>query len=110
MPIGRANSTSLTSSPIGRSHAEWPLVEVCARAVVSEGAFAFVRNAAGGIAPVPLRLFASEAALQGKPATPATISDAASQAAAGAKALPMTGYKLDLLGGLVRDLAEQLVG
>jgi len=94
---------------ISRSHAEWPLVEVCARAVVSDGTFAFVRLAAGGIAPVPLRLFASEAALQGKPATPATIADAASKAAAGAKPLPMTGYKLDLLGGLVQDLLERLV-
>jgi xanthine dehydrogenase YagS FAD-binding subunit len=95
---------------IGRSYAEWPLVELCARAVVVDGAFQFVRIAAGGIAPVPLRLTASEAALQGKPATPATIAAAASKATAGAKPLPMTGYKLDLLGGLVRDLLEQLAG
>jgi xanthine dehydrogenase YagS FAD-binding subunit len=95
---------------ISRSYAEWPLVEVCARAVVTDGVFEFVRIAAGGIAPVPLRLFASEAALQGKPATPATIADAASQATARAKPLPMTAYKLDLLGGLVRDLLEQLAG
>jgi xanthine dehydrogenase YagS FAD-binding subunit len=94
---------------ISRSHAEWPLVEVCARAVVSDGIFAFVRLTAGGIAPVPLRLLASEAALQGKPATPASIANAASKAASGAKPLPMTGYKLDLLGGLVRDVLEQLV-
>ena len=54
---------------ISRSHAEWPLVEVCARAVVSGGAFQFIRIAAGGIAPVPLRLSASEAVLQGAPAS-----------------------------------------
>jgi len=95
---------------ISRSYAEWPLVELCARAVVAGGVFQFVRLAAGGIAPVPLRLAASEAALQGKPATPATIAEAARQAAAGAKPLPMTGYKLDLLGGLVRDLLEGIVG
>jgi xanthine dehydrogenase YagS FAD-binding subunit len=96
---------------ISRSYAEWPLVELCARAVVSDGMFQFVRLAAGGIAPVPLHLAASEAALTGKPATPATsatIADAASRATTGSKPLPMTGYKLELLSGLVRDLLEQL--
>ncbi len=94
---------------ISRSHAEWPLVEVCARAVVSGGAFQFIRIAAGGIAPVPLRLSASEAVLQGAPASSANIANAARQATAGAKPLPMTGYKLDLLRGVVHDLLEQFV-
>jgi len=93
---------------ISRSHAEWPLVEVCARAVVSAGAFQFVRVTAGGIAPIPLRLSAAEAALQGAPADAASIANAAKQAIAGAKPLPMTGYKLDLLRGLVHDLLERL--
>jgi xanthine dehydrogenase YagS FAD-binding subunit len=93
---------------ISRSHAEWPLVEVCARAVVSGGAFQFIRIAAGGIAPVPLRLVASEAALQGAPASPANIANAAKEATAGATPLPMTGYKLDLLRGVVHDLLERL--
>jgi xanthine dehydrogenase YagS FAD-binding subunit len=93
---------------ISRSHAEWPLVEVCARAVVAAGAFQFIRIAAGGIAPIPLRLAASEAALQGAAASQAIIADAARQATAGARALPMTGYKLDLLSGVVHDLLERL--
>jgi xanthine dehydrogenase YagS FAD-binding subunit len=93
---------------ISRSHAEWPLVEVCARAVISDGTFQFIRISAGGIAPVPLRLSASEAALQGAPATAATIVNAAERATTGAKPLPMTGYKLDLLVGVVRDLLERL--
>jgi len=93
---------------ISRSYAEWPLVEVCARAVVTGSAFQFIRITAGGIAPVPLRLSASEAILQGAPANPATIANAARQATAGARPLPMTGYKLDLLSGLVHDLLERL--
>ena len=93
---------------ISRSHAEWPLAEVCVRAVISQGVFQFVRITAGGIAPVPLRLAASEAALQGKPVSAATIAEAARQATSGAKPLPMTGYKLDLLSGVVRDLLERL--
>jgi xanthine dehydrogenase YagS FAD-binding subunit len=93
---------------ISRSYAEWPLVEVCARAVIADGAFKFVRIAAGGIAPVPLWLRASEAALAGRPPSEATIANAAKLAVDGAKPLPMTGYKLELLSGLVRDLLTQL--
>jgi xanthine dehydrogenase YagS FAD-binding subunit len=103
-----AGERALYKRAISRSHAEWPLVEVCVRAVVSAGTFKFIRITAGGIAPVPLRMTASEAALQGKPANPATIVEAARQATDGAKPLPMTGYKLDLLSGLVRDLLERL--
>jgi len=93
---------------ISRSHAEWPLVELCARAVIAGGSFQFIRIAAGGIAPVPLRLSASEAVLLGAPASPANIGHAARQASAGANPLPMTGYKLDLLRGVVQDLLERL--
>jgi xanthine dehydrogenase YagS FAD-binding subunit len=93
---------------ISRSHAEWPLVEVCARAVVKDGVFQFIRLAAGGIAPVPLRLSAAETALQGKPANALNAATAAKLATSGAKPLPMTGYKLDLLEGVVRDLLEKL--
>jgi xanthine dehydrogenase YagS FAD-binding subunit len=100
---------ALYKRAISRSHAEWPLVEVCARAVVSGGSFQFIRIAAGGIAPVPLRLSASEAVLQDAPASSANIANAARQATAGARPLPMTGYKLDLLRGVVHDLLERLV-
>jgi xanthine dehydrogenase YagS FAD-binding subunit len=95
---------------ISRTHAEWPLVEVCVRAVIAGGSFQFIRITAGGIAPVPLRLSASEAALQGKPANAASIAEAAKQASVGARPLPMTGYKLDLLRGLVRDVLERIAG
>jgi xanthine dehydrogenase YagS FAD-binding subunit len=64
-PLG--GERALYKRAISRSHAEWPLVEVCARAVISGGAFQFIRLTAGGIAPVPVRLAAAEAALQGKP-------------------------------------------
>ena len=99
---------ALYKRAISRTHAEWPLVEVCARAVIKDGTFQFIRLAAGGIAPVPLRLTAAEEALQGQPADIGTIVVAAERAASGAKPLPMTGYKLDLLKGTVRDLLEKL--
>lgn len=106
--IPLSGERALYKRAISRTHAEWPLVELCARAVVADGIFKFVRLGAGGIAPVPLRLQAAEAALEGKRADAATIAEAARQSTAGAKPLPMTGYKLDLLSGLVRDLLEQL--
>jgi xanthine dehydrogenase YagS FAD-binding subunit len=108
LPAPLAGERARYKRAISRSYAEWPLVEVCARAVIADGAFKFVRIAAGGIAPVPLRLKASEAALEGRPPTEATIANAAKLAVDGAKPLPMTGYKLELLSGLVRDLLTQL--
>ena len=95
---------------IARAYAEWPLVELVARVVVERGAFQFVRLAAGGVAPVPLRLRSAEAAVQGAPVSTATFAAGARAATAGAKPLPMTAYKLDLLAGLVQDLLEQCSG
>ena len=108
LPPPLPGERALYKRAISRSHAEWPLVEVCARAVIANGSFQFIRIAAGGIAPVPLRLAASEAILNGAPANAATIARAAEQATAGANPLPMTGYKLDLLRGVVHDLLERL--
>jgi xanthine dehydrogenase YagS FAD-binding subunit len=108
LPAPLEGERGLYKRAISRSHAEWPLAEVCARAVVSGGVFQFIRLTAGGIAPVPLRLAAAEAALQGKPASAAVIAEAARQATSGANPLPMTGYKLDLLEGVVHDLLERL--
>ena len=93
---------------ISRAYAEWPLVEICARAVIKDGTFQFIRLTAGGIAPVPLRLKAAEGAVQGKAANALNIEVAAKLATSGAKPLPMTGYKLDLLEGVVRDVLEKL--
>jgi xanthine dehydrogenase YagS FAD-binding subunit len=108
LPAAVAGERGLYKRAISRTHAEWPLVEVCLRAVVTNGAFQFIRIAAGGIAPVPLRLSAAEAALQDRPANAATIAEAARAATTGAKPLPMTGYKLDLLSGVVQDLLERV--
>jgi xanthine dehydrogenase YagS FAD-binding subunit len=109
LPPPLANERALYKRAISRAYAEWPLVEIVLRAAVAGGSFTVLRVAAGGIAPVPLRLAAVEAAATGAPATPATIARAAAQAAVGAKPLAMTGYKLDLLKGLVQDLMEAVV-
>ena len=92
---------------ISRSYAEWPLAEVVVRAVIADGAFKLVRIVSGAIAPVPIRLLAAESAAQDAAVNAATIANAAAQSTLGAKPLAMTGYKLDLLRGLVQDLLEK---
>jgi xanthine dehydrogenase YagS FAD-binding subunit len=108
LPAPLAGERALYKRAISRTHAEWPLVEICVRAVMSGGSFRQVRITAGGIAPVPLQLTACQAALEGKPVNAETIAQAAGLATSGARPLPMTGYKLDLLAGLVRDVVERI--
>jgi xanthine dehydrogenase YagS FAD-binding subunit len=95
---------------ISRSYAEWPLVEVVIRVVVADDRFEMARLAAGGIAPVPLRLEGAEKALVGAKASAETIERAAAEARAGANPLPMAAYKLDLLEGLLKDVLEECLG
>ncbi len=94
---------------ITRSYAEWPLVEAVVRVVVEKGVFQVARVTAGGVAPIPLRLSGVERSLTGAAANAGTIADAAQNAVDGARPLPMTGYKLSLLEGLVRDLLMQSI-
>lgn len=94
---------------ISRTFAEWPLVEIVVRAVVEKGAFRFVRVAAGGVAPVPLRLQRVEDALQAGPADQAAIRSASARAISSASPLPQTGYKLQLLQRLVADVVHSVV-
>ena len=84
-------------------------MDVVVRAAISDGAFRLIRIAAGGIAPVPIRLEAAESALQDATVNDTTIQNAIALSTSGAKPLAMTGYKLALLRGLVRDLLEKIV-
>jgi xanthine dehydrogenase YagS FAD-binding subunit len=108
LPQPVAQERAFYKRAISRSHAEWPLAEICARAVIVDGHFHVVRITAGGIAPVPLRLSASEAVLLGAAANEENITEAARRATTDARPLPMTAYKLDLLSGLVHDVLERL--
>jgi xanthine dehydrogenase YagS FAD-binding subunit len=109
LPPPLMGERALYRRAISRSRAEWPLVEIVARVTVAGGSFRVLRLAAGGIAPVPLRLAAAEAAGEGAAANASTIAAIAERATAGARPLPMTGYKLALLQGLIRDLMERLI-
>jgi xanthine dehydrogenase YagS FAD-binding subunit len=91
-----------------RAFAEWPLVEIVVRAVIEHGRCQFIRVAAGGVAPVPLRLPSVEEALASRTLDPATIRAAAVLAIKGAKPLPQTAYKLHLLQEQLVDVLESV--
>ena len=91
-----------------RAYAEWALVEVCARVVLdAAGKVELARVTAGAVAPTPIRLEAVEAKLGGAEPTPEGLAAAAAVATEGAKPLPMTGYKLELLQSTVLEALEQ---
>jgi xanthine dehydrogenase YagS FAD-binding subunit len=94
---------------ISRASAEWPLVEVVVRAVIDDAQFHFVRVAAGGIAPVPLRFKRVENALQSRRIDGAALEEAAGLAIEGARPLPQTGYKLQLLQAQIADVLAHVI-
>ncbi|MDQ3886391.1 MAG: FAD binding domain-containing protein [Actinomycetota bacterium] len=91
---------------ISRARGEWPLVEALARLLVADGVVVSAAVTVGGVAPVPLRLSAVEAALLGAPPDAHRIAAASTLAAQGATALPMTEYKIPLLVATVHDVLE----
>jgi xanthine dehydrogenase YagS FAD-binding subunit len=93
---------------MSRTYAEWPLVEAVIRIVPAGDGIAFARVGVGGVAPVPLRLTEVEEVLLNRRFDETGIAAAANTAIKGATPLPMTGYKVVLLEGLIADLLERL--
>ncbi len=93
-----------------RLAAEWPLADACVTLAIESGVVARARVAAGGVAPIPLRLRRVEDILVGRPPDAATAALAASVAADGANPLPALRYKLPLLEGVTRAALEQAMG
>lgn len=109
LPAPAAGEHSAYVRAISRARSEWPLVEVLARIVVDGGAITGAAVALGGVAPVPRRAAAAEAALLGKPPEPKVFAAAAKAATDGTSPLPMTGYKLALIEGAVLEALERAV-
>lgn len=92
---------------ISRARAEWPLCEVAARIRVAGGIVEGAAVALGGVANRPLRLPSVEAALRGQAPSPEVLARAAALAVEGARPLPMTAYKLELIPGAVLEALER---
>ncbi len=80
-----------------RASFEFAVVSVAAALRVEDGLIAEARLAAGGVAPLPWRLAASEVALIGRPPDASAFAAAATQAIAGARPLADNGFKIELL-------------
>jgi xanthine dehydrogenase YagS FAD-binding subunit len=90
-----------------RASYEFALCSAAVALDIQDSRVADVRVAAGGVATVPWRLPAVEAALRGAPATVESFEAAAETAAEGAKLLPGNGFKVSLLKRtIVRALLE----
>lgn len=94
---------------ISRFEAEWPLVEAVCRVVRDgDGRVTECGLAIGGVAPTPLRLKAAEGLIIGSVLDDAAITAAATAATEGARPLPETGYKVELVDGVVREVLERV--
>lgn len=90
-----------------RASYEFALCSAAVALDIRDGRVVDARVAVGGVATVPWRLSAVEAALRGAPATVESFEAAASVAADGARPLPGNGFKVSLLKRtVVRALIE----
>ncbi len=89
-----------------RASFEFAVVSVAVAIEIEGNLIRSARLAAGGVGTVPWRLAASEAALAGARAEPATFAAAATHAADGAQPLSQNGFKLELLSRTVRRALE----
>lgn len=90
-----------------RAEAEWPIVECLVRLTLDAGKITLARVAVGGVANTPVRLRPVEAALEGLPADPAILEQAAAHAAEDANPLPQTRYKVTFLVNTVLETLER---
>jgi xanthine dehydrogenase YagS FAD-binding subunit len=93
-----------------RASFEFAVVSVAAALRVEAGIVVEARLAAGGVAPMPWRLTASEKVLIGKPADEATFAKAARTAVSGAQALAHNGFKIELLRRAVARVLHDIGG
>lgn len=108
LPAPQGGERATYARVTGRAAADWPLVEVLVRAV-AQPQVSFVRAAAGGVAPVPLRLGALEDLLVGRLPDAELIGRAVQAALEPARPLAATRYKLALLDACLADALAQVL-
>jgi xanthine dehydrogenase YagS FAD-binding subunit len=107
LPVPSAGERGAYRRAIARQEAEWPLVEVVTRLVITDGVITLAAVAAGGVARTPVRLGEVEAALVGQPPAEEVLAAAADRATAGCRPLRQTGYKVALLRGTTLEVLER---
>ncbi|MEM9774706.1 MAG: FAD binding domain-containing protein [Chloroflexota bacterium] len=106
LPAPAAGEKTAYFRSISRFEAEWPIVECTVRLVVEDDSITDAGIGVGGVSQVPLKLPKVEAALIGKPATQATLEQAAEASAEGANPLPQAAWKVEMLVGTLLTTLE----
>lgn len=88
---------------------DWAMSACAVALTTAGGSVTDCRIVLGGVAPMPWRVPKAEAALKGKPATPATLQAVANAALEGALGLNQNAYKIPLTKTLVRRAIQQAV-
>jgi xanthine dehydrogenase YagS FAD-binding subunit len=82
---------------------DFALVSAAVAGVVQGGVFSDIAVVMGGVAPIPWRLKKAEDVLRGKPATEASIRQAADAALMDASPLRENGFKADLVYAALKE-------
>lgn len=103
LPAAAAGQRSRYAAVKEKASHDWPLGEVAVRARLVGGKLQDVRVALGHVAPIPWRSREAEAVLEGTAPSTELFAKAAAAAMAKAKPLDHNGYKIPLVGGLLRE-------
>ena len=106
LPAPAAGEKTAYFRSISRFEAEWPIVECTVRLVIDGDTITDTGVGVGGVSQIPLKMPNVEAALIGKPATQATLEQAAEISAEGANPLPQAAWKVDMLVGTLLTTLE----
>lgn len=106
LPAPAADEKAAYFRSISRFEAEWPIVECTVRLVVDGNQIVDAGVAVGGVSQIPLKMAHVEQALIGKPATQATLEEAAELSAQEANPLPEAAWKVDMLVGTLLTTLE----
>ena len=85
-----------------REPVDFAIVSVASLITMKNGLCDKARIALGAVAPAPVRAFAAEEVLKGKPISEALAAEAAEAALAEAKSLSMNAYKIEIAKVLVK--------
>jgi NADPH-dependent glutamate synthase beta subunit-like oxidoreductase/CO/xanthine dehydrogenase FAD-binding subunit len=85
-----------------REPVDFAIVSVASMITMKDGLCDKARIALGAVAPAPIRAFAAEELLKGKPINEAVAAEAAEAAVAGVMPLGMNAYKIEIAKALVK--------
>ena len=102
VPAAKAGTKQVYTKLAYRKAIDWALVNVSTAITVAGGTVTDAKITLGGVAPMPYRAIAAEAAIKGKAISEATATAAGNAAVADAFPLSQNGYKVQIAKTLVK--------